>query len=134
PRTARRHVRSRRHGHSQQRRVPAPQASTLARESKPEAPETGAGRNSRLGPKLAEGLPNLLVRPMTERQTIDPTAEVPGLERGGTPPVLPRVHLKPNIPKRVESPAPRPVMVARAERPGPLADPVPTHHEDGGLT
>src|SRR6266849_775591 len=73
PLRTRRHRHGRRHTHHAVPRTPVPVASAAVPETKPEAPEPGDSRRSSLGPKLAQGLPNLLERPMAETRSVAPT-------------------------------------------------------------
>lgn len=97
PAPARRHRRGRRHSHRRSASTPVATADTIAREVEPEAPEAGDLRRSNIGPKLAEGLPNLLERPMSESRPVAP--------------ILPPVIAGP------ESSAPVPVAAPSAARP-----------------
>jgi hypothetical protein len=161
PKSSRRRHRSHRHSQRTHPRPAASRTPMLAREVKPDAPDQGAARSKRAGPQIAQGLPNMLVRPMADRQALDPAAAaLPSVDPGGAPPAPAVAPAKPA--RRVEIPrarpakpqhvraaalkapltepsvpaetAPKPVMVARAEPHASMIDPTPARPDQSGLS
>jgi hypothetical protein len=153
PRETRRRSRRRRRARPQpvrSVRVTPPQPS----ETKPEAPELKTARVDRPGPMLPVGLPGFLERPMADVTPVDVTpsggasSPRPEPKREQPPKRVPAPEMPRETPTPPESrpaaesptltqgggdrqePAPKPVEVARAERPRLVTEPLPRPREE----